>query len=109
MKVYGPPVTTGVSTIERYREIADRGAGAQAAARAWTEAGFDDEATAAWLEARCFDPDAARALADLGVTARQASARTRDGGGDYVDTIGYKVANGDLTARQGAARSMSSR
>lgn len=109
MKVYGPAVTTSAATIERYAELADRGAGAEAAARAWTEAGFDDEATAAWLEARCFDPAAARALADLGVTPRQATARTRDGGGDYADTIAYKVANGDLTARQGAARSMSSR
>lgn len=109
MRIYGPSVTTGVATIERYGELADRGAGAEAAARAWTEAGFDDEATAAWLEARCFDPGAARALADLGVTARQATARTRDGRGDYVDTIAYKVASGDLTARQGAARSMSSR
>ena len=61
------------------------------------------------LEARCFEPAAARSLAGLGVTPNQASLRTRDGHGDYIDTIGYKVASGDLTARQGAARSMSSR
>jgi len=61
------------------------------------------------LEARCFEPQAARSLAGLGVTPGQAASRTRDGGGEYVDTIGYKVANGDLTARQGAARSISSR
>ena len=42
------------------------------------------------------------------LTPKQAAVRTRDGGGD-VDTIAYKVANGELTARQGAARSLSSR
>jgi hypothetical protein len=43
------------------------------------------------------------------VTPKQAAVRTRAGSCDYIDTIGYKVANGDLTPRQGAARSMSSR
>ena len=109
MRVYEPPAKTSVETIRRYGELADRGGTAEAAAQAWTEAGFDDETTARWLEARCFDPQAARALAELGVTPQQATARTRDGGGDGIDTIAYKVANGDLTPRQGAARSMSSR
>lgn len=109
MKVFGPPPNTGVETIRRFGALADRGGPVEAAARAWTEAGFDDETTARWLDARCFDPWAARALADLGVTPQQANIRTRDGGGDYVDAIGYKVANGDLTPRQGAARCMSSR
>jgi hypothetical protein len=108
MKVYEPAAKTGVETIERYGELADRGAGAAAAARAWTEAGFSDALTARWLDARCFDPAAARALAELGVTPEQAAVRTADGGSD-IDTIGHKVANGDLTARQGAARSLSSR
>ena len=35
----------------------------------------------------------------VAVTQAQAAARTRDGG-DYVDTIAHKVANGDLTPRQ---------
>ena len=108
MEVYEPAARTSLETIERYGPFADRGAGAAAAAQAWTEAGFSDELTARWLEARCFDPVAARALAELGVTPKQAAVRTRDGGGD-VDTIAYKVANGELTARQGAARSLSSR
>jgi hypothetical protein len=108
MEVYEPAARTSPETIERYGPFADRGAGAAAAAQAWTEAGFSDELTAQWLDARCFDPGAARALADLGVTSEQAAGRTRDGGGD-VDTIAHKVANGDLTARQGAARSLSSR
>jgi hypothetical protein len=109
MRVYEPPATTSAETIRRYGELADRGGPAEAAARAWTEAGFDDEQAAKWLAARCFDPLAARELSDLGVKPEQARARTRDGGGDYVDTIAFKVADGQLTARQGAARCMSSR
>jgi hypothetical protein len=109
MKVYRPAPETSPATIRRYGEFADRGDEPYVAAQAWTKAGFDDEATARWLDARCFDPAAARALAELDVTALQASKRTRDGHGDYIDTIAYKVAQGDLTARQAAARAMSSR
>jgi len=108
MEVYEPAARTSLETIERYGRFADRGAGAAAAAQAWTEAGFSDELTARWLDARCFDPGAARALAELGVSPEQAAVRTRDGGGD-IDTIAHKVANGDLTVRGGAARSLSSR
>ncbi|PZS09720.1 MAG: hypothetical protein DLM64_10070 [Solirubrobacterales bacterium] len=108
MKIYEPPASTSAETIRRYGELADRGEGAAAVAQAWTEAGFSDELTAKWLEARCFDPGAARALSELGVTPRQAAARTRDGGG-YIDTIAFKVSSGDLTPRQAAARTLSSR
>lgn len=109
MKVYEPAANTGAETIRRYGELAARGEDPGVAAQAWTDAGFDDATTARWLEARCQDPQAARALADLNVTPQQAAARTRDGGGDYLDTIAHKVANGDLTARQAAARTLSSR
>jgi hypothetical protein len=109
MEIHEPTVRTSAETIRRYCQPADRGEAAEAAAQAWTDAEFDDEATARWLEARCFDAQAARALADLGVTPGQAAVRTRDGGGGYIDTIAYKVANGDLTPRQGAARTLSSR
>jgi hypothetical protein len=109
MKIYRPAPETSAQTIRRYGELADRGAEPSDVARAWTDAGFDDERTSMWLDARCFDPAAAKALAELDVLPGQAAKRTRDGRGDYIDTIGYKVANGDLTARQGAARSMSSR
>jgi len=109
MKVYEPEARTSVATIEQYGDLADRGGDPGAAAKAWTKAGFDDALTARWLTARCFDATTARALADMGVTPEQAAKRTRDGGGGYTDTIGYKVANGDMTARQGAARTMSSR
>lgn len=108
MKVHYPPARTSVETIKRYGELADRGGDAEAAAKAWSDAGFDDAMTARWLDARCFDPDAARALADLGVKPEQAAVRTRDGG-DYRETVAYKVANGDLTARGGWARCLSSR
>lgn len=100
---------TSVDTISRYGELADRGDDPAVAAKAWTAAGFDDEQTALWLDARCFDPQAARDLADLTVTPAQASTRTRDGRRDYIDTIAYKVASGDLSARQGTARAASSR
>lgn len=109
MKVYEPEARTGAETIRRHGELADRGGDAEAAAAAWTEAGFDDATTGQWLEARCFDPQAARALADMGVSPKQAAKRTRDGGDGYIDTIAFKVAKGDLTVRQGAARTLSSR
>jgi len=108
MKEYWPAPKTSAETVRRYGELADRGEGPDSIAQAWTDAGFDDEVTARWLEARCFSPDAARALADADVTPAQAAKRTRDGGG-YVDTIAFKVSKGDLTVRQGAARCMSSR
>ncbi len=109
MKVYEPAPRTGAETIRRYGEFAARGGSAETAAQQWTEAGFDDAMTSRWLQARCFDPQAALRLSDLGVTPEQSAVRTRDGGGSYLDTIAYKVANGDLTARQGAARTLSSR
>ncbi len=109
MEVYEPPARTNAETIRRHGELADRGGDAEVAARAWTEAGFSDQVTGRWLEARCFDPGSARALAELGVTPGQAAVRTRDGDGDYIDTIAYKVASGDLTPRQGAVRCLSSR
>jgi hypothetical protein len=100
---------TSADTIRRYQDLADEIGDADDAARGWGEAGFNDETAARWLDARCFDPHTARALTDLGVTPGQASKRTRDGRRDYLDTIAYKVASGDLSARQGAARADSSR
>ena len=100
---------TRADTIERFPELADHVGDPREAARAWSAAGFEDEETAQWLQARCFDPDAARGLADLGVTPGQAGKRTRDGRGEYRDTIAFKVSRGDLSVRQGAARCMSSR
>ena len=96
-------------TISRFKELAEHVGDPAEAAKAWSAAGFDDEQTAKWLEARCFDPEAARELHDLGVTPGQAASRTRDGKRGYRDTIAFKVASGDLSPRQGAARASSSR
>lgn len=101
---------TRAETVERHGEFAARGDDPADVAKRWTDSGFDDEATERWLDARCFDPEAARDLADLGVTPGQAAKRTRDGAGEsYIDTIAYKVSMGQLSARQGAARAASSR
>lgn len=105
MKIYPAVEKTGPQTIAGFGEFAERGRGPEVAAQAWTDAGFGDEMTARWLRARCFDPSAARDLAEFGVTPEQAACRTRDGGKEpYLDTIAFKVANGDLTVRQAEAR-----
>lgn len=100
---------TTAETIARFDALAEQLGDPADAAKAWTDAGFDDEETAKWLEARCFDPESAREMADLRVTPAQAAKRTRDGKRDYIDTIAFKVASGDLSPRQGAARASSSR
>ena len=63
---------------------------------AWEQAGFAGEEAEEWLLARCFTASAARDLADAGVTPLSARMRTSAGSGDYVDTVGFKVADGDL-------------
>ncbi|MFP5363697.1 MAG: hypothetical protein ACLGI5_13320 [Thermoleophilia bacterium] len=100
---------TSIDTINRFGDLPELGEDPGVTAKAWSDAGFHDEETAKWLEARCFAPESARELADLGVTPGQASKRTRDGRRDYLDTIAFKVASGDLSPRQGAARAASSR
>jgi len=109
MEVYERAPRTSATTIRQYGELGDRGGDPDAAAQAWTDAGFDDPLTARWLAARCFDAEAARALADMSVTPEQAAKRTRDGGDGSIETLAFKVASGDLTARQAAARTLSSR
>lgn len=65
----------------------------------WIDCGFDRDDVNAWLAAGCFDADAAKSLSDTGVTPEQAATQTDEtvGVGHYAGTIGYKVANGDLT------------
>lgn len=72
----------------------------QSTAEAWEESGFDAAEVQEWLLARCFTPAAARDLADAGVTAEMARMRTSAGAGDYTDTVGFKVADGDLSAEE---------
>ncbi|MGB7588347.1 MAG: hypothetical protein WBM00_06525 [Solirubrobacterales bacterium] len=66
------------------------------AAETWAESGFETHEVEEWLLARCFNPSAARDLTDAGVTPDQARMKTSAGAGDYVDTVGFKVADGDL-------------
>jgi hypothetical protein len=67
------------------------------AARAWIDAGFEDtEEIDEWLSARCFHAEWAKRLEMAGVTPEQAALRTSAGRAPYEETIGYKVAAGDL-------------
>jgi hypothetical protein len=81
--------------IQSHGDFAARG-NPDAAAEAWAEAGFNAAEVEEWLKARCFDAGAARDLADADVTAAMAATRTEAGRGDYTDTVGFKVADGDL-------------
>ncbi|MFN8163341.1 MAG: hypothetical protein U0R26_05825 [Solirubrobacterales bacterium] len=70
------------------------------AAETWAEAGFNAHEVEEWLMARCFRPDAARDLADAGVTAEMARMKTTAGSGDYFDSVGFKVSDGDLEVEE---------
>lgn len=71
-------------------------------AQEWIDAGFSDVEAARWLESRCYDAAAAAKLAKAGVTPEQASAEAPGG-----ETIGYAVANGDMTVREAVATRVS--
>lgn len=66
------------------------------AVEAWSEGGFEAHEVAEWLAARCFSPEAAREMADAGITPQMAAMRTGAGANSFVDTVGFKVADGDL-------------
>lgn len=70
------------------------------AAETWAESGFEAPEVEEWLNARCFNPSAARDLADAGVTPDMARMKTSAGSGDYVETVGFKVSDGDLEAEE---------
>jgi hypothetical protein len=69
-------------------------------AETWAESGFEADEVEEWLRSRCFDPNAARDLADAGVTPEMARMKTSVGAGDYVDTVGFKVSDGDLEVEE---------
>jgi hypothetical protein len=69
-------------------------------AETWTESGFEGPEVEEWLRARCFNPSAARDLADAGVTPDLASTKTEMGRGDYTDTVGFKVSDSDLEVEE---------
>jgi hypothetical protein len=81
--------------IERHGQFA-HGGNPDDTAETWEGAGFATDEVDEWLQARCFDPNAARDLTDAGVTPEMARMKTSAGAGDYVDTVGFKVADGDL-------------
>jgi len=71
------------------------------AAAEWAAAGFAAQTAEPWLEAECFRPRAARRLATLGVTPDEAATPIEVGG--VACTLGYAVANGDLSAERALA------
>jgi hypothetical protein len=81
--------------IERHGHFA-HGGNPEDAAETWAESGFEAHEVDEWLLARCYDPSAARDLADAGVTAEMARIKTSAGAGDYVDSVGFKVSDNDL-------------
>jgi len=50
MKVHEPAAKTSVETIRRFGELADRRGFPERAAQAWTDARFNDDTTARWLQ-----------------------------------------------------------
>lgn len=87
------------SVIEKHGHFA-HGGNPDDATETWTECGLEAHEVEEWLRARCFDPNAARDLADAGVTPEIAATRTDAGRGDYTDTIGFKVSDGDLEVEE---------
>jgi hypothetical protein len=85
--------------IERHGHFA-HGGNPDDAAETWAEVGFEADEVSEWLLARCFDPNAARDLADAGVTPEMARMKTSAGAGDYTDTVAFKVSDGDLEVEE---------
>jgi hypothetical protein len=92
-------MTTIRQVIERHGRFA-HGGNPDDAAETWAESGFEADQVEEWLRARCFHPSAARDLADAGVTPDMASVKTEVGRGEYVDTVGFKVSDGDLEVEE---------
>jgi hypothetical protein len=89
----GPKTIRAV--VEKHGHFA-HGGNPDDTAETWAESGFEADEVEEWLLARCFNPSAARDLADAGVSAEMAKMKTDAGSGDYVDTVGFKVSDGDL-------------
>jgi len=85
--------------IERHGHFA-HGGNPDDTAETWAESGFEAHEVEEWLQARCFNPSAARDLADSGVTADMARMKTSAGASDYVDTVGFKVSDSDLEVEE---------
>jgi hypothetical protein len=85
--------------IERHGHFA-HGGNPDDATETWAEVGFEADEVQEWLQARCFDPNSARDLCDAGVTPEMARMKTSAGAGDYTDTVGFKVSDGDLEVEE---------
>jgi hypothetical protein len=92
-------MTTIRQVIEQHGYFA-HGGNPDDAAVTWAESGFGANEVEEWLKARCFHPSAARDLADAGVTPELASLKTDEGRGEYLDTVGFKVSDGDLEVEE---------
>jgi hypothetical protein len=69
--------------------------------REWIEQGFDDpEEVEAWISAGCVEAAQARRLDDAGITPEQAALRTTAGASDADDTLGRKLARGELSLEE---------
>lgn len=69
-------------------------------AREWAWRDFTADEVQEWVDSRCFEAEGADDLRSAGITPLQASKRTAEGVGGYNDTLGYKVANRDITAEE---------
>ena len=84
-------------SVERYGHWAHAG-DVEAMAEEWRDEGFAPADVAQWLDARCWNPLAARDLRAECVTPQMAATKVgeRIGIGGRADTIGYKLSNGDI-------------
>lgn len=96
--IYGACMTIR-DVIERHGYTA-HGGDPDAIAESWEETGIDAAEIDEWLRARCYSPEAAEDMADAGVTPEMAIMKTDAGSGDYVDTVAFKVATGDLEVEE---------
>ncbi len=93
------------SILEQHGDFA-HGGDVEDTAIDWHEYGFTAIQADEWLNARCFTATAAASLQVQGFTPDEVKTETDEnvGMGQYADTIGYKVANGDLSVE--AARTL---
>jgi hypothetical protein len=87
------------NVIQRYGRDAHAG-DPDGTADAWAEIGVSAAEVEEWLHARCFNPSAAEDMTDAGIAPWMAMMKTDAGSGGYVDTVGFKVANGDLEVEE---------
>jgi hypothetical protein len=89
---------TMLDVIEAVGDFAHGGEDPNNHAWYWMHAGFTPDEAEAWLtDARCFYVSAAAMMRHCGMTPEQAATRLPDGYGGMTETLGYRVANGDIS------------